>query len=245
MITNSTNEMMPSTQRAIPLQGRDDLVTEVIDYRGVNYWVIKDPVALEYHRLQPEQYHVLRLLNGERNLEQIREELLKAFPTLGLNLSHIQNLITDLHEKKLVYSDRPGQANTLIKKKWKKRKDKILGVFRSLLFLRLPGWDPETTLQWMYPYFRWLYQPWTVSIAIITILSAWTLLLVQFDQFSSKLPEFHQFFGWPNLIYLWFTLAIAKVIHEFGHGLTVTISAVNATKWASCCSCSAPVSIAT
>ena len=32
--------------------------------------------------------------------------------------------------------------------------------------------------------------------------------------------EFKQFFGWPNLIYLYLTLAGMKVLHELGHGLT-------------------------
>src|SRR5262249_41833959 len=35
-----------------------------------------------------------------------------------------------------------------------------------------------------------------------------------------KLPEFKQFFGWPNLIYLYLTIAVTKVLHELGHGLT-------------------------
>jgi hypothetical protein len=31
----------------------------------------------------------------------------------------------------------------------------------------------------------------------------WMLLILQFDEFSSRLPEFRQFFSWTNLIWLW------------------------------------------
>ena len=110
MITQQNSEMIPSTQRPIPLAVRADLVIKRIDYLGVGYWVVKDPAGLKYFRLQQEQYHVLNLLNGERSLDQLREEMLKIMPTVRLQLSDIQHLITDLHEKGLVSSHRSGQG---------------------------------------------------------------------------------------------------------------------------------------
>lgn len=212
--------MVPSNQRPIPLRGRPDLVIAVNSFQGARYWVIKDPVALKYHRLRAEQYRVLRLLDGRRSLEQIRDDLLLEMPTLQLSLVDVQNLIADLHQKGLVHSDRPGQAGELISKHRKQRREKLFGLFKSLLYLRLPGWDPERTLSAMYPWFRWMFHP--VAVAACGLLVALSLLLLatDFESFRSRLPEFDQFFGWPNLIYLWGTLAVAKVIHEFGHGLS-------------------------
>ena len=216
----AASSMLPSNQRPIPLRGRDDLVVEVIEYQGVSYRVVKDPVALKYHRLQHEQYRVLELLDTKRSLEDIRDDLHKDFPTLRLTLSDVQNLITDLHKKGLVYSERRGQGPALLKKKKEEKKKKLLGVFKNLLYLRLPGWDPEKTLQWMYPFLKWIYRPWAVWAAVLFVVSSWLVLLVNFEVFRSKLPEFQQFFGWPNLMYLWATMGIAKIIHEFGHGLS-------------------------
>ena len=51
-------------------------------------------------------------------------------------------------------------------------------------------------------------------------LSALSLVLVKFDVFQSKLPEFHQFFNLKNAIWLSIVLGVTKVIHEFGHGLS-------------------------
>src|SRR5690606_3486418 len=39
------------------------------------------------------------------------------------------------------------------------------------------------------------------------------------ESFSKRLPEFRQFFGWPNILWIWLTLVVCKVLHEFGHGL--------------------------
>ena len=55
----SAGGMMSSNQRPIPLRRRPDLVVAGIDYLGVGYQVIKDPIALKYHRLQIEQYRIL------------------------------------------------------------------------------------------------------------------------------------------------------------------------------------------
>jgi putative peptide zinc metalloprotease protein len=221
MITDQQqSSMQPSTQRVIPLSIRPDLVMKRIDYLGVGYWVVKDPAGLKYFRLQQEQYEVLRLLDSNRSLENVREEMLKIMPTVRLQLSDIQHLITDLHEKGLVYSNREGQGAALIKKHGEEKKKKFFNTLRSLLYVRLPGWDPEAVLTIIYPFFRWMFSPFAVALFAVTVLSSWTLLAVQFDSFRQELPGFQQFFGWPNLIYMWMVLGICKVIHEFGHGLS-------------------------
>ena len=212
--------MTPSTQRPIPLEIRPDLVIKRIDFLGVGYWVIKDPAALKYFRLQQEQYEVLRLLDGERSLEQIRDKMLQIMPTVRLQLSDIQHLITDLHEKGVVYSNRGGQGASLIKKQREERKKKFFNTMKSLLYLRLPGWDPEQTLTVIYPFFKWLYKPVGITIFCTLVFTSWMLLAIQFDEFTRQLPAFQSFFGWPNLLYLWAVLGVAKVIHEFGHGLS-------------------------
>ncbi|MFT5095171.1 MAG: putative peptide zinc metalloprotease protein, partial [Porticoccaceae bacterium] len=220
MITQQNSEMIPSTQRPIPLAVRADLVIKRIDYLGVGYWVVKDPAALKYFRLQQEQHHVLKLLNGERSLEQLREEMLRIMPTVRLQLSDIQHLITDLHEKGLVASNRSGQGASLIKKQRDEKKKKFFNTLKSLLYLRLPGWDPESTLKVIYPFFRWMFSPFGVFLWASIVITSWAMLAVEFELFRSELPKFQQFFGWPNLLYLWITLSISKIIHEFGHGLS-------------------------
>ncbi|HAC90754.1 MAG TPA: hemolysin D, partial [Planctomycetaceae bacterium] len=46
------------------------------------------------------------------------------------------------------------------------------------------------------------------------------LVLVNIQEFRSKLPTFEQFFAAHNWIYLGVTMALVKVLHEFGHGLS-------------------------
>jgi putative peptide zinc metalloprotease protein len=216
----STGNMVASNQRPIPLRKRADLVVAKIDYLGVGYQVIKDPIALKYHRLQVEQFRILELLDGKRSLEMVRDDLKTEFPTLQITLSDIQQLITDLHRKGLVVSERSGQGAAVVRERRKSRKEKIKQTLMSLLSLRLPGWDPEATLKKLHPFVSWLFHPTAVTICMMFVVSSWLVLGANLDEFQSRLPEFQSFFGWPNLIYLWVTLGLAKVIHEFGHGIS-------------------------
>jgi putative peptide zinc metalloprotease protein len=59
-----------------------------------------------------------------------------------------------------------------------------------------------------------------VAVCLALGLSAALLVAVQFDVFRSKLPAFYQFFSPANAFLLAITLALTKVLHEFGHGLS-------------------------
>ena len=211
---------MRSSQRPVPLRARNDLVVKPIDFQGVTHFVIKDPVGLTYHRLRADQYRVLTLLDGMKNLESIRDDLVREYPAVSPTLRDAQALVADLHKKGLAYSVRPGQATSRIEQKRKTRRQKIISTLTNILSLRLPGWDPDRVLGAMVPWTRWISHPLTAVLATVFVLCSWLLLAIQFRAFQSGLPAFRQFFGWPNLIFLWMTLAGSKIIHEFGHGLS-------------------------
>lgn len=218
--TTAAPSMRPSSQRPVPLRMRQDIIVEEIRYKGVPYPVVKDPCGLKYYRLQPEQYGALNLLDGERSLDEVRDELQKQFPATPFTLRSVQQLIQDLHEKGLLMSERPGRAiglqHTRKERKWKE----FWNVIRNPLYIRLPGWDPERFLQFMYPFIRWVFHPFAVICILTLVFSSWIFLAMRFGEVRSKLPEFQQFFGWPNLMYLWATLAFAKIMHEFGHAFS-------------------------
>jgi len=211
---------IPSSRRPIPLLGRRDLVAQQTEFQSGAWWIVKDPVGLQYHRLSAHQYKVLRLLDGQRSLKEIRDELSREFPATPLSLPVVQRMITSLHTQGLVLSQRPGQAAQLIEKQDNAWRQSLLRACSNLLSIRLPCWDPDCTLEWLHRRLRWIYHPVTAVVALLIVISAWTLLLVQFDEFRSRLPEFRQFFSWQNLIWLWLTLSATKILHEFGHGLT-------------------------
>jgi putative peptide zinc metalloprotease protein len=216
--TNSVQ--LTSSQRPVPLMMRADLVIEMMPYGDARYAVIKDPVALKYYRLQPQQFAMLERLDGRRSLVDLRDELQRDFPAVHFSVVDVQSLVTDLHDKGLVVSSRFRQGEVLRRKHREHQGKQIRQTVMNPLYIRLPGWDPDRVLTWMTRWLGWLFHPLTVMIFLTVDVASLVFLAVRFDDISARLPEFHQFFAWPNLAFLWLTMAVTKVIHEFGHGLS-------------------------
>lgn len=216
----SSEALVPSAMRPVPLQTRADLVVQEISYRGVPFPVVKDPVGLKYYRLQPEQYCILKLLDGRRSLQDLRDDLQAEFPTTHVTPVDVQSLIIDLHEKGLLVSQRLGQGEALMKRRFENQLKQFRQTALNPLYIRLPGWDPDRVLTRLEPWLGWLFEPPAAVVAMLFVMTSWLFLAIRFDTVRQRLPEFQQFFGWPNLIYLWLTLAGAKILHEFGHGLS-------------------------
>ena len=201
------------------VRARVDLMVREAGYDGESYWLLKDPLALEYHRLHPAQYAIFKLLDGERSLEQIQAAYLREFPTQRISLHELQSLLADFHTQGLVHCDRPGQADVLLERAIQSRTRRVWKTVSNLLYIKLPGYDPERILARLYPWTQWLFRPTGVCAGLALVVAAWTLLLVEIHEFDRELPAVAQFFGWPNLGWLWLTLGVAKILHELGHGL--------------------------
>ncbi len=199
---------------------RPDLAVRETRYQGTPYWVIKDPVGLNYFRFQEEEYNILLWLDGHSSLDELKRRFERQFAPQKIGLDELGRLIGTLHRSNLVIADLPGQGPQLMKRRREKRRQKLLGTLTNILAIRFKGIDPERILTAMLPYTRWFFSKWTATLCILFGLSALLLVAVQFDVFRAKLPTFHQFFAAQNWIWLAVAMAITKVIHEFGHGLS-------------------------
>ena len=89
-----------------------------------------------------------------------------------------------------------------------------------MLCIRFKGFDPERFLNWLYPWVNWFYSRVAVTFCVLFGLSSLLLVLVHFQTFYNRLPDFHSFFSLNNAMLLSITLAVTKVLHEMGHGMT-------------------------
>lgn len=210
---------LPATHRPVPLASRRDLAAVRLDGREGASWVVKDPISLQYFELSERQHRILTLLDGRRSLEQVRDEYQREFRSERPSPSDLRTTIDDLHAKGLLLGCRPGQADPLLDRYRTDRRRKVWQALQSVLYIVLPGWDPEPLLGRLYPSLRFAFRPWAVVAALAFVVVSWILLLIRFDEMQRALPTFHQFFGWENMALLWLTLGAAKMAHELGHGL--------------------------
>ena len=209
-----------STSRPVGLRYRGDLVTNRQVYQGQAWYVVKDPIGLSYYRFRPEEYALLEMLDGEASLEDLKDNFEARFPPRRITVDEVSRFVSTLHRSGLVIGDRPGQGPQLNERRRQRVWSEWKNWLRSIMCLRFRGIDPDWILNKLNPWFGWLYSPPVLMVAVVYIFTALMLVLVNFETFRSKLPEFHQFFASGNWFYLAAALGITKVIHEFGHGLS-------------------------
>jgi putative peptide zinc metalloprotease protein len=214
------DSLVSSSARHLPMRMRPDLTALQHRYLGQLYWVVKEPVGLHYFRFQEEEYAILKMLDGKTSLDEIKIEFEKLFPPQKITVEELGQFVGMLHGNGLVVANVSGQGVQLKKRRGEKRRKELLASLSNILAVRFKGIDPNNLLEWMYPKMRWIYGGPARFVCAVLALAALSLVLVQFELFHNKLPTFHQFFEAKNWIYLGATLAITKVIHEFGHGLT-------------------------
>jgi putative peptide zinc metalloprotease protein len=214
------DSLVSSTARPLTMRMRPDLDVRQVRYQGTPYWVIKDPVGLNYFRFQEEEFAILEWLDGHTSLDEIKRRFEKQFAPQKIGLDELGRLIGTLHRSGLVIADVPGQGPQLLKRRRQNTRRQTIGKFTNILAIRFKGIDPERILNWMLPYTRWFFTPAAATACILFGLSALLLVAVQFDVFRAKLPSFHQFFAAENWIWLALAMGVTKIIHEFGHGLS-------------------------
>ncbi len=188
------DSLVSSSSRKLPIRKRPDLRAHRQRYQGRLYWVVKDPVGLQYYRFEEEEYAILQMLDGESSLDEIAERFEQDFPPQTIRTEELQQFIGMLHRSGLVITDAAGQGQQLVKRRGERKRQEMVATLTNILSMRFKGVDPERFFNFIYPYIRWFFSVPTMVFCIAMGLTALSLIIVQFDVFHSRLPEFHDFF---------------------------------------------------
>ncbi|MDA8745070.1 hemolysin D [Rubripirellula amarantea] len=212
--------LVSSSSRPLTVRKRPDLSANRQRYQGTGYWVVKEPVGLQYFRFHDEEYFILNMLDGHVSLQQIKEGFERRFAPQKITFGDLQQFIGMLHRSGLVISNSPGQGKALRERGRKKKNKETMGKFANVFALRYRGFDPEKILNAILPWFGWIFTVPALLFFIGFLISAALLLASQYETVYAKLPTFQQFFAADRWVILAGTMAIVKVLHEFGHGLS-------------------------
>ena len=204
----------------IQMKVRADLAFDRMNYQGVDYWVVKEPLGQKYFQFPPHVLFLLRELDGHKTIDQLQEDYHEKFAPKRITRQDLQQLLTRFHRDGLVTTNTPQQGPELLKRGEKNQRMERLGAMANVLAIRYKGFDPERILNFLLPYTWWIF---TKAAAVITAILATIALLsvlMNWTHFQASLPGFDAFFD-PRQWYLFaIVLCVTKVIHEFGHGLS-------------------------
>lgn len=219
-MTTLAESLVSSSSRPLTVRKRPDLTANRQRYQGTGYWVVKEPIGLQYFRFHDEEFYILNMLDGHVSLQQIKDGFEQRFAPQKITFGDLQQFIGMLHRSGLVISNSPGQGKALRERGRKKKNKETLGKFANVFALRYRGFDPERILNAILPWFGWMFTVPALIFFGLLLLSSSLLLATQYDTVYAKLPTFQQFFAADRWLILAITMALVKVLHEFGHGLS-------------------------
>ena len=198
---------------------RADLIVQKQHFKNEEYFVIKDPLALTYFRMRPEEAFIVSQLDGKRNLKSIAETFFRQYPNSTLSLKDMATFIHQLGVGGLLnisaqrfvdYArNKPKLASSLIML-W-------MRIVSKFIFLKIPLIDPSPWLGKLTARLNFIWTPAFVWSCLGFI--SWTVfwLFVNMEAFSENTISF---LSPSNLFLLWITIIIVKACHEFGHATT-------------------------
>src|SRR6185369_12155229 len=127
------DSLVSSSSRKLPIRKRLDLRGKKQRYQGRIYWVVKDPVGLQYYRFEEEEYAILQMLDGESSLDEIAARFEREFPPQTIRTEELQQFIGMLHRSGLVITDAPGQGYQLKKRRDERKHKERMAALANIL----------------------------------------------------------------------------------------------------------------
>ena len=185
------------------------------DGTGHTIVLLKDSVSGKYFRVSQYEHRFLETLDGTISVEDARERLkAKGFYYSDEDSSQI---VARAAQAGLLLGTQFGTAHyqKAMKKRmtdWK-RGQRLAGLY----FLFIPLVNPDRFLQRTLHVVRILCNRWTAALAAMALPGAVYLFISGLPRIQT---EFLFFFNFTNLLYLWVTIALTKLVHELAHAYT-------------------------
>jgi putative peptide zinc metalloprotease protein len=207
-------------RKRLRIRLRPDLAVEEQKYEGRTFYVVKDPISLRYYRLKDNEHFLLQFLDGKHTLEEAQKAYEKEYRPERLKLEDLEGFAQQLLTAGLALSESPKAGQQLYERRGKRRRTEFLQALTNILYIKIPVFDPERILNWLLKYVGFIFSMWFFVLSVAFMLSAVLLVATHFDTFRRKLPDYHEFFSLKTVVYLYISLGVVKIIHEFGHGLS-------------------------
>ena len=188
-------------------------------YRGELWYVLEDRISRRMHRFNPIAYYVIGLLDGRRTVQQVWDAATERFGEDAPTQDEVIRLLVQLHAAEVLQTEAMPDVGELLRRARRGRKRTWLQNLLSPMAVRIPLIDPDRALDrwlpWYRPWFGWFGALLWCAVVITGVVNAashWSELT---DDVTSRVlaPE--------NLLLLWLTFPVLKLLHEFGHACAV------------------------
>lgn len=183
-------------------------------FRGERWHILEDPANGRFFRVNDPAYDFIARLDGRITVAHAWRETLERLGDDALTQPEAVGLLARLWHANLLWADLPPDTQAMFRRQRERRAREWRGYLSSLLFLRIPLFDPDRMLDRWTPIVSWLLSPiGAAGWIILLLIGVWHLI----DRGQSLLQASSTILSGENLLPLYLTYAIIKTLHELGH----------------------------
>lgn len=175
----------------------------------------------DHFRLTDHQWFVLSCLDGRTSIAEMQQRFPQEVPNSGELFDDsepaerpaaIAKFITECYQGFLV--NKPGQV-----RKRPKPAPMWQEALQNPFSVRIGVFNPDRSLDILNVLIGWMFSWPMVVLSLMALVMAMISLASSWEMVSHRIPQFHEFFGAQNWLFLFFVWVMTKLAHEYGHGL--------------------------
>lgn len=192
------------------------------EYRGTTWYILEDPSNSRYHRFNAAAYRVIGLMNGQRTVHQIWQQVNTQLGDDAPVQDDIIHMLGQLHQVDALQTDIAADLGEMFQRGEQYERQQWWGKVKNPLSLKLRLFDPDRFLDKTISLARPLFSmPFLIMWCLLVILGA--LLagihwgeLVDTAKVQALTPA--------NLMLLWFVYPVIKLFHELAHAYAAKLN---------------------
>ncbi len=189
---------------------------------GETSYMVKDPLAGEYVRLDEFSAELAQRMDGTRSADELIAWANERWAGVAFDRDYMDDLVRQLRQLK--YLDDPFERSALVLQKARSERSRVsLSMFRNVTQINLGIFDPEDFLQRTHARVAFAFRPRFVQGALFLFLLSVAVLWGRRDHLTVGPGTFFLVPGasFALQLVLWIILLLTTVGHEFGHAYTV------------------------
>ncbi len=183
-------------------------------FRGEQWYILHDPFNNQFFRLRPAAYEFVSRLRFSRSVEDVWKECLQKYPDQAPGQEDVIQLLTQLYFSNLLSFASDIDSSGLFKRHKERRQQEMRSKLLSIMFLRIPLWDPDSFLNKIKPIINLVVSMAGAGIFAFTMIWAAMLVVGNFGELTSQAQGM---LAPDNIIWLYLALVLLKSLHEMGH----------------------------
>jgi len=189
--------------------------------RGKAWVLLLDPVTQRFHRLTPQVWRVIQLLDGRRTLdetwtlacEQVERE------SAAISQHELVQLLSALYAQDLVQSQVAGDAEEAFERYRRQRRARLKQTWTNPLSIKLPLVHPDAWFERRAALARRLFALPALLLWLALVVPAALLAWQHWQGLTENLSD--RVLAASNVALLWFVYPLVKAVHECAHGMAV------------------------